>query len=370
MTVSKVTYAQSSDIKSRTFREYRRDMKKKAIAELEFLPFLEKLLAPATARKHGADADLWFLQQTSRLTRDPDYKAVWSESKQMLYEFQYAESIENLKYCDFKLSKVGRKSRGVRTAHTDRKFFYVVKPQAKYAFIKPSWIMEKGNEGTVSAWGNRPAFRVPVAKINRLLKDGGEDIKEVISAVDDKNHLLAFQDTFLDIDAEGFSAELQNAFDKKTLIKIMPTTLNGFFRVCFLLEKMREKPQNPGVWLVYLVSLYKSGLPAVEFARWMFALDFLYFNTEGLSENEQSVVSKVLIDARKEIHSRAKEDGSFAHSPQMPPAEETRQFLFAANLLEDIQQDFAVNYGGINKVCRIYEILPDFAKTADFVRGC
>jgi hypothetical protein len=34
-TNSKIIYAQSSDIKSRTYLEYRKDMKKKAIAELE-----------------------------------------------------------------------------------------------------------------------------------------------------------------------------------------------------------------------------------------------------------------------------------------------------------------------------------------------
>lgn len=41
---SKLTYAQSSDIKSRTWLAYRYDMKRKAIAELEFLPFLQDLL--------------------------------------------------------------------------------------------------------------------------------------------------------------------------------------------------------------------------------------------------------------------------------------------------------------------------------------
>ena len=55
---AKAVYAQSSDIQARSFREYRRDMKKKAIVELEFLPFLQGLLAPATAEKHGADTEL------------------------------------------------------------------------------------------------------------------------------------------------------------------------------------------------------------------------------------------------------------------------------------------------------------------------
>lgn len=40
----KTIYAQSSDIKPRTYLEYRRDMKKKAIAELEALEWLEKKL--------------------------------------------------------------------------------------------------------------------------------------------------------------------------------------------------------------------------------------------------------------------------------------------------------------------------------------
>ena len=41
---TKAVYAQSSDIKSRTYLEYRRDMKKKAIAELEVKEWFEKKL--------------------------------------------------------------------------------------------------------------------------------------------------------------------------------------------------------------------------------------------------------------------------------------------------------------------------------------
>ena len=44
-TAMRTVYAQSSDIRSRTWTQYRLDMKKKAIAELEFLPFLQRLLA-------------------------------------------------------------------------------------------------------------------------------------------------------------------------------------------------------------------------------------------------------------------------------------------------------------------------------------
>lgn len=45
---AKTVYAQSSDIKSRTYLEYRKDMKQKAIVELEVLPWLQKKLKVKT----------------------------------------------------------------------------------------------------------------------------------------------------------------------------------------------------------------------------------------------------------------------------------------------------------------------------------
>ena len=68
MADSKTTYAQSSDIKSRSYRQYRYDMKKKAIAELEFLTVLQDLLKPAKVEKHGADKHLWFPVSYTHLT--------------------------------------------------------------------------------------------------------------------------------------------------------------------------------------------------------------------------------------------------------------------------------------------------------------
>jgi len=41
---SKTGFAQSSDIKSRTYLEYRKDMKKKAIAEYEIIEWFENKL--------------------------------------------------------------------------------------------------------------------------------------------------------------------------------------------------------------------------------------------------------------------------------------------------------------------------------------
>lgn len=77
----KMVYAQSSDIRSRTYLEYRRDMKKKGIAELEFLPYLEGLLKERRAdaglrvSKRCGDAMLWFARSGGGVTQAPDYLA-------------------------------------------------------------------------------------------------------------------------------------------------------------------------------------------------------------------------------------------------------------------------------------------------------
>ena len=368
---TKISYAQSSDIKSRSFREYRHDMKKKAIAELEFLPFLQHLLAPANVQKFGADKDLWFLQRRGRITQEPDYIGIWPDGAQMLYEFQYAENVDRLQYFDFKLSKVGRKKQGQpRLPHNDRQFFYVVKPTGQYAFVKPDWIMKNGKKGPVPAWGNREAFRVPVEKFQPMLKDGGSRISDVISAIDDKNLLLEYQKGFLVQNAAAFSRELQNAVDRKEIVKIVPTTLDGFFRICFILERINEKPDSPGVWLVYLMSFFKPGILPEEMARWMSAFDFLYFSSEELSNNEKRVVGEALHNAWEEIAHWDSRDGFFVRDPNMSPAEETMAILHTANLLEDIQQDFAVHCNHDRRVNRIFEVLPDFAATAYCIRKC
>ena len=372
---AKVVYAQSSDIKSRSFREYRRDMKKKAIAELEFIPFLKSALAarcgaaPARVEKIGGDAELWFFQGRGKITQEPDYRAIWPDGREFLYEFQYGAGDGGVGFFDFKVSKVGKKQKGKRVPHEGREFFYVVKSGAQFAFVSPRWIMENGREGPVPAWGSRPAYRVPDAVFRGVLQDGGPKMSRVINAVDAKNALLAFQDKFPDLEAARFSRELQEAVDRKSMIKIMPKTPEGFFRVCFLLERMGESPESPGLWLVYLASFFRRGMPALEFARWMFCLDFLYFKRGELGDNERRTVKQALADAESEIRKRANPDGSFGGDPNEAPAEETRRFLFALNLLEDVRQDFAVHCDeSVAKAKRIFEMLPDFAKTAAFVR--
>ena len=85
----RTVYAQSSDIRSRTWTQYRLDMKKKALAELEFLPFLQQLLAArhndssVRVQKHGGDALLWFAPK-GRVSRDPDYQGSWGNGESCL----------------------------------------------------------------------------------------------------------------------------------------------------------------------------------------------------------------------------------------------------------------------------------------------
>lgn len=55
--------------------------------------------------------------------------------------------------------------------------------------------------------------------------------------------------------------------------------------------------------------------------------------------------------------------------PETAPLEETRQLLFAVNLLEDIKQDAIVNWSiEMETATKIFEMLPDVSVTADHIR--
>lgn len=371
----RATYAQSSDIRARSWQEYRLDMKKKAVAELEFLPFLQEVLAErhqdATLRvaKHGGDAELWF--DVKSVSQAPDYRAVWGRNRSFLYEFQLAEETDRLPFFDFKLAKVGKKERGKsRVPYADREFFYILKDRRQYAFIEPKWIAANGNIAGVPAWGSRPAYRVPRDRFLPEFKDGGESLAKAISSVDDKNYLLEFQARFLEREGAQFSRELQQVVDEEKLLSIVPRTLDGFYRVCYLLDKIGKRPDAPGVWLVYLLSFFSSDMAAVNFARYIYALDFLYFHCAAMQENEKAALQPALQQDLAYIARRANaETGAFAHDPKESPIEETRQILFAVNLLEDIKQDAVVKLGfALAKAEKIFELLPDAAKTAAFIR--
>ena len=380
MTTSmRTVYAQSSDIKSRSWLVYRRDMKKKAIAELEILPFLQKILAEKhgdntlCVRKHGGDAELWFRASGRGVTGSPDYLASWGDGESRLYEFQLAEDTTKLQFFDFKVSKVGKKQGGqARMPYTDRDFFYIVKDTAQYAFIAPEWIAQNGQVRGVPAWGNRTAYRVPRAVLLPLLVDGGSDLKQVITVVDNKNYLLEFQSKFMEQEAHQLSRELQKIVDEERLLSFVPRTLEGFYRVCFLLEKIGKQPDAPGVWMVYLMSFFNDNMKTADFARYIYALDFLYFKCRSVQENEQITLEKAIKQSKVYIeeHFTTAGENVFTADPNESPIEAMRQILFAVNLLEDVSQDASVNLAVVvPKVTTIFEMIPDVSLIANYIRS-
>ena len=373
----KVVYAQSSDIKSRTYLEYRRDMKRKGIAELEFLPYLEGLLKDRhgdnglAVSKHGGDALLWFARSGGNVTQDPDYLARLSGGARFLYEFQLAET-GGLNFFDFKVSKVGRKPRGAsernRQPHTDREFFYVIKDQSEYAFFTPEWIMNNGEYGLVPAWRSW-AYRVPADAFLAQFESGGAGLRSVIQGVDNKNVLLEFQHDFLALESQKLAKRLQQVVDDETLFRIVPRTLEGFYQVCYLLDRLGKEPDAPGVWLVYLLTFFRDDMRSIDLARFMYALDFLYFKCAGIMQNEMRVLEEVVLQVSDLVGARANSDGSLASDPREAPLEETRQLVFAANLLEDIRQDAVVSFGmELHPIGKIFETIPDADLTANYVR--
>ena len=356
---------------------YRRDMKRKAIAELEFLPFLRQVLAERhgdeslRVRKHGGDAQLWFDTSGRGVTQDPDYLARWGDGESRLYEFQLAEKSDGLQFFDFKEAKVGKKPPGQpRVPYTDRDFFYVVKDLAQYAFIAPAWIAENGILRGVPAWGNRTAYRVPRDIFLPMFVSGNSDLERVVSVIDDKNYLLEFQFDFMEQEARRLAVELQQVIDEDKLLSIVPGTLDGFYRVCFLLDKIGKQPDAPGVWMVYLLSFFNDRMKAVDFARYIYALDFLYFKCPNVAENERIVLEKAIAQGMAYIERRFVADGAvLTADPTTAPIEEVRQVIFAINLLEDIRQDAAVTWGAdAPMVGIIFDTVPDVPGTVAYIK--
>ncbi len=194
----KLTYAQSSDIKSRTYLEYRKDMKKKAIVELEIMNWIENKVKGILRRtdiiveKSGGDKFLWFLRGGG-ITTKPDFVVKTQKGENIFFiEFQYGNR-ENLEYFDFKISKVSKKKKksNIREPYKDRFFICVLKNSLRYAFITPEWILENGRIDVVPAWGSRQAYRVPREKFERVLQRD-DTLKFYIDIIDAKIKILDF----------------------------------------------------------------------------------------------------------------------------------------------------------------------------------
>jgi len=371
---AKLVYAQSSDIKARTYIEYRKDMKKKAIVELEIKEWLEEKLKKElknkdiVVEKYGGDKFLWFLRGGG-ITRNPDYIVYINENEKLFIEFQYANK-EDLQFFDFKISKVAKKVKGERIPHKNKIFFYILKNSLRYAFITPQWIIENGEIGIVPAWGSRQAYRVPRKKFEKILtKD--ETLRPFINIIDAKIIILDFQHHLISIWKNKLSKELQKVIDEEKLIKVMPKTLEGFFTVCFILDYLDKDPENIKLWFIYILSYVNEKLSLRDIAMLTYSLDFLYskilpgeLESNELLELEEKI--KKLINLINSYYNN--KEGLYKSSIKESPLEETRFALFSINLIEDIIQD-AIYYHNakLNRITKIYQNVKNPIKIAEII---
>jgi hypothetical protein len=366
----KTIYAQSSDIKSRTYLEYRRDMKKKAIAELEVLEWLErkvKELYPGKrvkVYKSGGDKFLWFLRKGG-ISREPDFIAEINDKKIEL-EFQYAEK-GDLDFYDFKVSKVTKKKGNKREPIENKFFVYIHKPLLKYAIFEPEWVLKNGEYGMVEAWRSY-AFRVPKEKFERLLKPDNA-LKSLCQRIDVKNFILNFQHALIDINKDKLSHLLQGVIDENKIVKIIPKDLDSFFKVCFILDNLNKIPQNADLWLIYLLSYINKDVSLEDISKIVYCIDFLYSKIE-LKQNELAQLVGKVKELIEMINGFYQNDGSYKSSLTSSPLDETRYALFSINLLEDLIQDMIYYYSvkELEPIKKIYENVSDIEKTYRLIK--
>jgi len=368
----KTIYAQSSDIKSRTYLEYRRNMKKKAIAELEVLEWLENKLKELYPRKlvkvykSGGDKFLWFLRKGG-VSREPDFIAE-VDDKKIEFEFQYAEK-GDLDFYDFKVSKVARKKGNKREPIENKFFVYIHKPLLKYAIFKPEWIIENGEYGMVEAWRSY-AFRVPKEKFERLLKPD-DTLKTLCQRIDAKNFILNFQHALIDINKDKLSYLLQGVIDENKIVKIIPKDLDSFFKVCLILDNLNKIPRNANLWLIYILSYISENICLEDISKIIYCIDFLYSKIE-LQRNEITQLIIKIKELKRIIDNLYQPDGSYRSSLTSSPLDETRYALFSISLLEDLIQDMIFYYSipskDLKPISKIYENIPDIEKTYKLIR--
>jgi hypothetical protein len=361
----KTIYAQSSDIKSRTYLEYRRDMKKKAIAELEVLEWLEgkfKQLYPkkqVKVYKSGGDKFLWFLRKGG-VSREPDFIAQ-IEDISVEFEFQYAEKMD-LEFYDFQVSRVAKKIGGKRGPIDNKFFVYIHKPLLKYAIFKPDWIIKDGEYGMVEAWRSY-AFRVPKNNFEELLRYD-ESLKIICGSIDAKHYILNFQHDLIDINKEKLSHLLQRVIDENKIVQIIPKDLDSFFKVCFILDNINKIPRNANLWLAYLLSYISNDVTLEEVSKIVYCIDFLYSKIQ-LKPNELARLVSSVRDLLMKVKIYHKKDGSYRSSLEVSPIDETRYALFSINLLEELIQDLIFYYSvtEVEPIKKIFENVENVEKT-------
>jgi hypothetical protein len=307
-----------------------------------------------------------FLRQGG-ISREPDF-IVKGLDTELKIEFQYADR-EDLQYFDFKISKVARKVKGERRPHEDRIFLYILKPSSKYAFLTPKWIFKNSISGSVPAWGNREAYRVPKDVFLEQFKYD-EKLEEIIALIDAKNYILEFQHELIEIWKEELSNLVQRVVDENKIVKILPKNLESFFRVCFILDHIYRVPENKNMWLVYLLSYVNDDLKLKEIAKLCYSLDFLYSKIDKLESNELYVLKEKIRVLLGLINKYSQNNDLYISDLDKSLIEETRFALFSINLLEDIIQELIFYYGvDFKPISRIYEHVESPLETYNVLRG-
>ncbi len=368
---AKTVYAKSSDIKGRTYLEYRRDMKRKAIAELEMMVYLPSILEKEfqkkdlSVRKSGGDRFLWFLRKGG-ITREPDF-IVYMGTKEIEVEFQHAMKTD-LDFYDFKVSKVSKGKRENKKPIPDKYFLYLHIPSQKYAFFDTNWVISHSEYGMVEAWRSY-AYRVPKEEMEKILKKHS-CLKKLIYNIEAKENILNFQFEQINIIADELSYLLQQVIDKKKILNITPDTLDSIFRICFILDNINKIPQNINLWLIYLLSFVNKKNTLSEIYKIVYSLDFLYSKIGTPKENEINTIVNSIKQLIETVRSYYNQNGSYTSSPKESPFNETRYALFSINLLEDLIQDLIFYYSvkNLSPVSRIYENLNDFSQTYKFIQ--
>jgi len=317
-------------------------------------------------RKSGGDAHHWFLQRGG-ITGEADFEAV-CKNKTEKYEFQYADS-GDLDFFDFKVSKVGKKIKGIRTAFQDKKFIYIVKPLNKYAIIEPEWIMRNGKESGVPAWGNRTAYRVPNSVFMEILNTD-KKLEQIVKTIDLKTALLNFAYDFIKREENKLSYLLQSVIDTEQIVKFIPKDLDSFYKICFLIDKLNETPVNTNLWLIYVFTFFNEKMTSYQTAQLIYCIDFLYSKTT-LQDNEITQVIETLKKIKQYCKTHQKPDGRFETSAEISPKEEARNLLFTLNLLEDLTQDSIVYYNAkLTPIEKIFEDIQNPEKVLEmYIKG-
>lgn len=168
-----------------------------------------------------------------------------------------------------------------------------------------------------------------------------------------------------------FFHTLTKNVDEDKIVKIIPNTLRGFFEVCFLLDVLDKQPEAVNEWLANILSYISEDLTSEDLYKIVYSMDFLYTKA-SLQEHELTRLVASINSVFNRIASFAQIDGSYRSDINSSPLDETRNCLFAINLLEDLSQDILHYYKyrkNLKTIEKIYQTVPNVTRTSQFIQN-